>query len=309
MTGKDSVERTVPHLNCSASGQALVCARLNRARAPPPAAVRAQAFASRAVDFDEITRAQRTLGRIVSGNPVPIRSTLDRVHNMADGLLLTVVVLSLVGSVHAWVTVSPQGRVTIKAETQIGYATIVLALVARRSDAQHADQLSDTCAVLLRHWELPEEVDPRKSLFVTGDINVGRDPSNVNVWGNMTLTGIVDLTAGADPDEAILVRSTTMNKLVLVACVLTTDAATDAGVKLKRKVYVSQRRGAKVHLDGADFVNGTLVNASQANVTQADGLRRLSDDSMTVTLRRLEESAFIGDNTSCVQSQVSLQNG
>lgn len=59
----------------------------------------------------------------------------------------------------------------------------------------------------LRHWELPEEVDPRKSLFVTGDVNVGRDPSNVNVWGNMTLTGIVDLTAGADPDETILVRS------------------------------------------------------------------------------------------------------
>ena len=56
-----------------------------------------------------------------------------------------------------------------------------------------------------RHWELPEEVDPRKSLFVTGDVNVGRDPSNVNVWGNMTLTGIVDLTAGADPDETILV--------------------------------------------------------------------------------------------------------
>ena len=70
-----------------------------------------------------------------------------------------------------------QGRVTIKAETQIG------------------------------HWELPEEVDARKSLFVTGDVNVGRDPSNVNVWGNVTLTGIVDLTAGADPDEALLVRA------------------------------------------------------------------------------------------------------
>ena len=48
-------------------------------------------------------------------------------------------------------------------------------------------------------------MDARKSLFVTGDVNVGRDPSNVNVWGNVTLTGIVDLTAGADPDEALLV--------------------------------------------------------------------------------------------------------
>ena len=50
-------------------------------------------------------------------------------------------------------------------------------------------------------------MDPKKSLFVTGDVNVGRDPSNVNVWGNVTLTGIVDLTAGADPDEALLVRA------------------------------------------------------------------------------------------------------
>lgn len=74
----------------------------------------------------------------------------------------------------------------------------------------------------------------------------------------------------------------------------------------------SQRRGAKVHLDGADFVNGTLVNASRANATQANGLRRLAggvEDSMTVTLRRLEESASMADNTTCVQSQVSLQNG
>ena len=38
---------------------------------------------------------------------------------------------SLLRCTDGWVTVSPQGRVTIKAETQIG------------------------------HWELPEEVDPR----------------------------------------------------------------------------------------------------------------------------------------------------
>lgn len=72
-----------------------------------------------------------------------------------------------------------------------------------------------------RHWELPEEVDPRKSLFVTGDVNVGRDPSNVNVWGNMTLTGIVDLTAGADPDETILVRSHVHRSLVAAAILAT----------------------------------------------------------------------------------------
>lgn len=161
-------------------------------------------------------------------------------------MLSVAVVMCLVGGSHGWVTVSPQGRVTIKAETQIG------------------------------HWELPEEVDPRKSLFVTGDVNVGRDPSNVNVWGNMTLTGIVDLTAGGDPDETIL------------------------------------RQGAKVHLDGTDFVNGTLINATRANATQAGGgLRRLSDaqDGVTVTLRRMQDSAPVGANETCVQSQVSLQNG
>lgn len=66
-----------------------------------------------------------------------------------------------------------------------------------------------------------------------------------------------------------------------------------------------------MHLDGADFVNGTLVNASRVNATQANGLRRLAGlvDSMTVTLRRLEESAPMADNATCVQSQVSLQNG
>ena len=32
------------------------------------------------------------------------------------------------------------------------------------------------------HWELAEEVDPRKALYVTGDVNVGRDPANVNIW-------------------------------------------------------------------------------------------------------------------------------
>ena len=41
-------------------------------------------------------------------------------------LLLSVAVLGLVSRAHGWVTVSPQGRVTIKAETQIGYATMVL---------------------------------------------------------------------------------------------------------------------------------------------------------------------------------------
>lgn len=76
-----------------------------------------------------------------------------------------------------------------------------------------------------RHWELPEEVDPRKSLFVTGDVNVGRDPSNVNVWGNMTLTGIVDLTAGADPDETILVRPL-LHKRPTVSLVATAVLAT-----------------------------------------------------------------------------------
>lgn len=74
-----------------------------------------------------------------------------------------------------------------------------------------------------------------------------------------------------------------------------------------------QRQGAKVHLEGMDFVNGTLMNATRANVTQADGLRRLSthvaQDSLRVTLRRLEESALMPDNSSCVQSEVSLQNG
>ena len=46
----------------------------------------------------------------------------------AELALVLVLVLLLVQPVVGWVTVSPQGRVTIKAETQIG------------------------------HWELPEEV-------------------------------------------------------------------------------------------------------------------------------------------------------
>ena len=65
---------------------------------------------------------------------------------------LAVLLLAALHSAHGWVTVSPQGRVTIKAETQVG------------------------------HWELAEEVDPRKALYVTGDVNVGRDPANVNIW-------------------------------------------------------------------------------------------------------------------------------
>ena len=36
--------------------------------------------------------------------------------------LALVVLTGLAGISHGWVTVSPQGRVTIKAETQIGYA-------------------------------------------------------------------------------------------------------------------------------------------------------------------------------------------
>jgi hypothetical protein len=163
--------------------------------------------------------------------------------------------------------------------------------------------------VLHRHWELPEEVDPRKSLFVTGDVNVGRDPSNVNVWGNMTLTGIVDLTAGGDPDETILVRF--LRGLILAAHVLAC-ALLIGHISLIHEPRLSQRQGAKVHLDGTDFVNGTLINATRANATQAGGgLRRLSDaqDGVTVTLRRMQDSAPVGANETCVQSQVSLQNG
>jgi hypothetical protein len=163
--------------------------------------------------------------------------------------------------------------------------------------------------VLHRHWERPEEVDPRKSLFVTGDVNVGRDPSNVNVWGNMTLTGIVDLTAGGDPDETILVRF--LRALILAAHVLAC-ALLIGHISLIHEPRLSQRQGAKVHLDGTDFVNGTLINATRANATQAGGgLRRLSDaqDGVTVTLRRMQDSAPVGANETCVQSQVSLQNG
>ena len=56
-------------------------------------------------------------------------------------------------------------------------------------------------------------MDARKSLFVTGDVNIGRDPSNVNVWGNMTLTGIIDLTAGQDPDPALLLQHSSVVQL------------------------------------------------------------------------------------------------
>ena len=73
--------------------------------------------------------------------------------------------------------------------------------------------LTGDCACAVGHWELPEEVDARKSLFVTGDVNIGRDPSNVNVWGNMTLTGIIDLTAGEDADPALLQQQSSVVQL------------------------------------------------------------------------------------------------
>lgn len=67
-----------------------------------------------------------------------------------------------------------------------------------------------------------------------------------------------------------------------------------------------------VHLDGADFVNGTLLNASRANASLAGGgLRRLEavQERVTVTLRRVQDSSPDATNDTCVQSQVSLQNG
>ena len=139
---------------------------------------------------------------------------------------------------------------------------------------------------------------------MTGDINVGRDPSNVNVWGNMTLTGIVDLTGGADPDETLLVR---------VPLPVTLHYQSPPG-QCTLTQLLSQRQGAMVHLDGGEFVNGTLLNASRANATLAragGGLRRLEDvqESITVTLRRLQGSSPDATNASCVQSQISLQNG
>ena len=87
------------------------------------------------------------LGRLPAGCPGRWRFAW-RGHHMA--LLLSVAVLGLVGSAHGWVTVSPQGRVTIKAETQIGCATIVLAAFGESLDAQHAGQLRGACLPCLQ---------------------------------------------------------------------------------------------------------------------------------------------------------------
>jgi hypothetical protein len=115
-------------------------------------------------------------------------------------------------------------------------------------------------------------VDARKSLFVTGDVNIGRDPSNVNVWGNMTLTGIIDLTAGQDPDPALL--------LLLQE---------------------------QTQTDGTGTANGTLnvtVNGTQAAATVT--LRRSLQDAAGGVLGPSNRTT---NQTNCTQSSLVLTNG
>jgi len=74
----------------------------------------------------------------------------------AELALVLVLVLLLVQPVVGWVTVSPQGRVTIKAETQIG------------------------------HWELPEEVGSLPRVFPQPRIpSTAHPPANRWTQGNL----------------------------------------------------------------------------------------------------------------------------
>lgn len=84
-------------------------------------------------------------GTVWGGSQLGVQVAGDLLGATHMALLLSVAVLGLVGSAHGWVTVSPQGRVTIKAETQIGCATIVLAAFGESLDAQHAGQLRGAC--------------------------------------------------------------------------------------------------------------------------------------------------------------------
>lgn len=109
-------------------------------------------------------------------------------------------------------------------------------------------------------------MDARKSLFVTGDVNIGRDPSNVNVWGNMTLTGIIDLTAGQDPDPALLLQhssvvqldGTVVNGTVNVSA--TGTGGQQAQVTLRRALGEVNQTNATCVKSNLTLDNGTSVS-------------------------------------------------
>ena len=124
--------------------------------------------------------------------------------------------------------------------------------------------LTGDCACAVGHWELPEEVDARKSLFVTGDVNIGRDPSNVNVWGNMTLTGIIDLTAGEDADPALLQQQSSVVQLDGVIANGTVNV-TDSSGSIQQRATVTLRRTLT---EGVNATNATCV---KSNLTLDNG--------------------------------------